>query len=184
MTEPQPTVPETAPVAPEAQQQPEQQDVNSLPQWARDSITKANREAASYRTKVAELQPKADQFTRLEEASKTELQRLQEAQAATAREAEQAKAEAARWQAAATHGIGAEYFDLLGTGTAEELQARAEKLAGLVKAQQAAVAAAAQPPAPGAPPSRPVEQLRPGATPGQAVDEDDLVYQALFGAPN
>jgi hypothetical protein len=183
MTEPQSNAPETATVAPEAPQQPEQQDVNSLPQWARDAITKANREAAGYRTKVAELQPKAEQFTRLEEASKTELQRLQEAQAQTAREAEQAKADAARWQAAALHGIGAEYFDLLGTGTPEELQARAEKLAGLVKAQQAAAAAAAAPPAPGAPQSRPVEQLRPGATPGQAVDEEELLYQSLFGAP-
>lgn len=176
MTEPQSTTPETPAAAPEATQQPAENDPNALPQWARDALTKANREAANYRTQVAELKPKADQFHALEEASKSETQRLQEAAAAAQKAAEQATADALRYKVAATYGIGADHFDLLGSGTEEEVTARGEKLAALIATQ----AAAATPPAtPARPQTRPVEQLRPGATPGDAVDEDEVVWQAL-----
>lgn len=175
MTAPQPSAPETAPVAPEATAAPTEQNQNDLPQWARDAITKANKEAASYRTQVGELKPLADQFRQLEEASKTEAQRLAEQAANAQRDAEQARADATRYKVAATYGIGADHFDLLGSGDEATVAARAEKIAGLLAAQ-----ATAQPPAPPAqPPRRPVEQLRPGATPGQAVDEDEMTWQAL-----
>lgn len=175
----EPTTPEQ-PAAPEAsEQQPqqpaEQQNQNDLPQWARDAITKANKEAANYRTQLADLKPKADQFSALEEASKSELQRVQEAQTAAERRAEQALAEATRYKVAATHGISADHFDLLGTGTEEEISARAEKIAALLAAQQAATAAATKPQ------TRPIEQMRPGATPGEAETEDDVIFSRLFG---
>lgn len=127
-----------------------------------------------------EQQQQLSEYNRLVEASKSNEQRLQEAATQSQKEAESARAEAFRWQAAATHGIPAEHFDLLGTGSADEIKARAEKLGALLAAQ---AAANSTPPAPGAPPSRPVEQLRPGATPGQAVDEEELLMQSLFGAP-
>lgn len=179
MTEP--TTPETsAPAAPEAAATPpEQQDPNTLPQWARDAITKANREAANYRTQVNELKPRADQFSQLEEASKSEAQRLAEAAETARRDADTARAEAIRYKAAATHGIPADHFDLLGSGTEEEISARAEKLAQLL----AASAAPQQQPPASAPPTRPVEQLRPGATPTEAASEEDVVWGALFGPP-
>lgn len=168
---PTPTAPEASPAEP-----PAEQNLDALPQWARDSLTKANKEAANYRTQVAELKPKADQFSALEEASKTEAQRLAEATATAQRDADEARAEATRYKAAATHGIPADHFDLLGTGTEEEITARAEKLSALLAAQ-------ATPPTTPANPTRPLEQLRPGASPGEPVNEDDAVYAALFGPP-
>ena len=179
----EPTTPETqqeAPEAPAATPPAEQQDPASLPQWARDAITKANREAANYRTQVAELKPQADQFRQLEEASKSEAQRLAEAAEAARRDAEQARADAIRYKTAATYGIPADHFDLLGSGTEEEITARAEKLHGLLAAQ----AAAATPPPTTTPPTRPVEQLRPGATPSSTDNEDDVVFARLFGTPS
>jgi hypothetical protein len=172
MTEP--VAPETAPAAPEApQQQPENQSPDSLPAWARESLTKANREAAQYRSQVNELKPLADQFRALEESTKSEAQRLAEAAEAAKRDAENYRAEAVRYKAAATHGIPADHFDLLGSGTEEEITARAAKLSALLAAQT-------QPPAP-VPQRRPVEQMRPGATPGDAESEDDVLYAQLFG---
>lgn len=160
--------------APEATAEtPPEQDASVLPQWARDAITKANREAASYRTQVSELKPKAEQFQALEEASKSEAQRLQEAAEAAKRDADEARAEAIRYKAAATHGISADHFDLLGTGTEDEITARAEKIANLLSAQ-AATAQTVTPPA-----TRPVEQLRPGATPAGAESEDDVILAKL-----
>lgn len=177
----EPTTPETpAPAAPEAPAaQPPEQNPNDLPQWARDAITKANKEAANYRTQVAELKPQADQFRQLEEASKSEAQRLAEAAEVARRDAEQARADATRYKAAATYGIPSDHFDLLGSGTEEEISARAEKLQTLLAAQ---VAAQTPPPA-DAPRARPVEQLRPGATPGETDNEDDVVMARLFGTP-
>ncbi|MCW2898483.1 MAG: hypothetical protein JWO67_748 [Streptosporangiaceae bacterium] len=176
MTEP--VAPDAAQIAPEApQQQPEPQDTSALPEWARQSLTKANQEAARYRTQVNELKPMADQFRALEEASKTEAQRLAEANEAFKRDAENARAEAVRYKAAATHGIPADHFDLLGSGTEEEITARAQKLSALLAAQ---TAPPATPPAP--PTRRPLEQMRPGATPGGTESEDDVLYSSLFGA--
>lgn len=155
------------------------EDVNSLPQWARDSLSKANREAASYRTQVQELKPRADQFAALEEASKSDAQRLQESVAQAQRDAESARAEAIRYKAAATHGIPVEHFDLLGTGTEEQVTANAQKVAALLAAQVAAVT----PPAPVTPGRLSVEQMRPGATPAGTESEEDVAYAKLFGPP-
>lgn len=173
------TVEETPAAAPEAttEQPAETQDPNTLPQWARDAITKANREAANYRTKVNELTPQAEQFKALEEASKSEAQRLAEAAEVAKRDADTARAEAIRYKAAATHGISADYFDLLGSGTEEQVSANAEKIATLLAAQ-AAAAQTVTPPA-----TRPVEQMRPGATPAGSESEDDVILAKLFGPP-
>jgi hypothetical protein len=175
MTEP--VSPDAAQNAPEApQQQPETQDASALPEWARQSLTKANQEAAKYRTQVNELKPMADQFRALEESTKSETQRFAEAAEAAKRDAENARAEAIRYKAAATHGISADHFDLLGSGTEEEVTARAQKIAALISAQSQPA-----PPPATAPQRRPVEQLRPGATPGGVESEDDVLFAQLFG---
>jgi len=138
MTEPQTVTPEPPAAAPEATPQaPETQDVTTLPEWARTSLTKANQEAAKYRTQLNELKPKADQFAALEEASKTEAQRLAEATEVAKREAQEARAESTRYKVAATHGIPADHFELLGSGTEEEITARAVKISALLAAQAA-----------------------------------------------
>lgn len=126
---------------------------------------------------ISELRPKADQFAALEEASKSEAQRLVEQAETATRAAETARAEAIRYKAAATYGIGADHFDLLGSGTEEEISARAEKIAALV-AIQATTQTPATPPS-----SRPVEQLRAGATPAGTESEEDVILAKLFGPP-
>jgi hypothetical protein len=73
---------------------------------------------------------------------------------------------------AKTHGIGEEYYDLLGSGTREELEFRAARLAALH--------GSAAPVEPKAPPSnRPVESLRPGASP-QPPQAEDNSYPAMW----
>lgn len=174
---------ETAP----EQQTPEPseaQSSNETPPWGDDfdparaweKIQKANREAASLRQRVMtpEQQQQLDEYNRLVEASKSEAQRQQEAVEQARRDAESARAEAVRYKAAATHGLSAEHFDLLGSGSEEEITARAAKIASLLAATQAAP--------PSTPPqTRPVEQLRPGATPGEAESPDEVLYKQLFG---
>lgn len=125
-------------------------------------------------SQVSALKPQADQFQALVEASKSDQQRLEEAAAQAQREAETARSEAIRYKAAATHGIPADHFELLGSGTEDEVTARAQKIAELI-------AKATAPPAPGAPQTRPVEQLRPGASPSGMETADDVIYAQLFG---
>jgi hypothetical protein len=164
MTEP--STPENVPPAAAPEAPPAEQDVSQLPPWARDAITKANTEAAKYRTQVRELEPKAQQFTQLEEASKSELQRIQEAHDAAARDRDAAVADRLRLQVALAHGVGADDIDLLGSGTEEEITARAQRIA----AMKAAAAPVPTPP----PSGRSRENLQPGATPAPVPDADSV----------
>lgn len=180
---PAPTPAAPAPVAPAAPAPtapatPTAEELAALPQWARDSISSANREAAATRVKLREIEPKAAQFDALEQASKTEAQRLADAASAATRDAETARAEVIRYKVAAAHHIPVEDFDLLGSGTEEEITARAVKIAAKNAAQ------AAPPAAPGAPAptTRPTETLRPGATPAGSESEEEVLYRSLFGA--
>lgn len=179
--------PET-PAAPalEASQQPAEQNVDSLPDWARAAITKANTEAAAYRTKVRELEPLATKAAELEAAQQTEAERIAARATAAERERDEARAEGLRYKAAATHGIGNDYFDLLGAGDEEAINARAERIGALVKtaseidqlrAEVEALRAGKPAPING----RPVEALRPGATPSNNQTEDEVLYNSLFG---
>lgn len=176
--------PETsAAPAPEATQQTAEQNVETLPEWAREAISKANREAATYRTKVRELEPLATKAQELEQAQQTEAERIAARASAAERERDEARAEGLRYKAAATHGISEDYFDLLGTGDAETISARAERVGGLLKenatlrAEVEALRAGKPAPTNG----RPVEQLKPGATPEHNQSEDDVLYNSLFG---
>ena len=82
---------------------------------------------------------KAKRFDEFEESQKTEQQKLTDAATAAKEEAATTKAELARVKAAVKHGLTEDDLDLLGThGTAEEIDARAEKLAARIKAADAA----------------------------------------------
>lgn len=180
--EPPATPPAAAPAPPAQAATPPwgtEENFNAEKAWTLIEGLRADKEKLAARpTLNDEQKQQLAEYQALVEASKSEQQRKDEALAAKDRELEQTRAEAVRYKAAAAHGIGAEHFDLLGTGTDEEVSARAEKLAALLAAQ-AQVAPGTTPP----PATRPVEQLRPGATPGQAVDEDELTYTTLFGPP-
>ena len=180
--------PETpAAPAPEANaQQVAEQNVDALPEWAREAISKANKEAAGYRTKVRELEPLAQEAQQLKEAQQTEAERVAARASAAERERDEAKAEGLRYKAAATHGIGEDYFDLLGSGNADEIGERAQKVGALLQVQSENAqlraeieALRAGKPAPTT--ARPIESLRPGATPEHTQSEDDVLYTSLFG---
>lgn len=191
MTEPAvtPTAATTPPVAPPVIPAPPAAEAPppEPPPWGDDfdparawhtiqSLREKEKELAKQPRLTPEQQRQLQEYNQLVEASKSEAQRQQEAVENAKREADTARAEAIRYKAAATHGISADHFDLLGSGTEEEINARAEKISALVAAQVAA--------APTAPPTtRPVEQLRPGATPAGTESEEDVIYATLFGRP-
>lgn len=117
----------------------------------------------------AELKAKADRLEEIENAQKTEQQRHAEAAEKAKRDADEARAETLRYKAAATHGVGQDFFDLLGSGDEEAINARAERVGSLLKVAaeneqlRAELEALRQgKPAPGS--TRPVASLRPGAT--------------------
>jgi hypothetical protein len=184
-----PVVFQAAPEAPEAQQQQPaapaatslEESLMGLDEQTRNHVLSeirvARNEARNLRERVKEAEPILAQWHALEQASKTEFEQVQEDLERTKRDAEKARAEAIRYKVAATHGIPADDFDLLGSGTEEEIAARAQRLA----AYRAAAEQAQQPVAPTAPQRRPVEQLRPGATPADAESEQDVLYASLFG---
>lgn len=179
--------PET-PAAPalEATQHNAEPNVDELPQWARDAISKANREAATYRTQVRELEPQAAKARQLEEAQQTEAERIVARATAAERERDEARAQSLRYDAAITHGISKDYFDLLGTGDEAAISQRAETLGSLIKtasevAQLRAEVEALRAGKPAPIQGRPVTALKPGATPENAQTEDDVLYESLFG---
>ncbi len=106
-----------------------------------------------------------------EQRDLTEQQRIQQRAEQAEREREDARTEALRLRMAVRHGLREEDFDLLGTGDEATLAARAQRIAALYQQQT-------PPPNPA---QRPVEQLRPGATPNEPVSAEDAVYAALYG---
>lgn len=155
--------------------------VDDLPKWARDSLTKANREAAEYRARVREFEQREQEAA---EAEMTELERMQAQLAEAKQAADLERAAAARYKAASEHGVPADYIDLLGSVPADEMSDKAARLGGLVKAAAEADVLREEVEAlrKGSPlRSRPVEQLRPGATPSDNEDEGIALYNQLFG---
>jgi hypothetical protein len=120
----------------------------------------------------------AKELEKIKEGQKTEQQKQQEAAAQAAKEAADARAETARWKAAAANRVSEANFDLLGTGTEEEISARAKRVGALEAAavelktiKDAQAAQGQQPPPP--PPSGSVRGLTPGApnTPDHSYPE-------------
>lgn len=148
--------------------------------WSLVQNLRADKERLASRPALtAEQQQQLTEYQSLVQASKSEQQRQAEAlQTAQQREAA-AVADAIRYKAAATHGIPAEHFDLLGTGSEEQVTANAQKVAALLAAQVAEVTNTP----PVTPTRLPVEQMRPGATPAGTETEDDVIYARLFGPP-
>lgn len=110
----------------------------------------------------------AKELEKIKEGQKTEAQKQQEANAQAAKEAADARAETARWKAAAAHGVDETNFDLLGTGTDQEVGDRAKRVGALLAAaaelktiKDAQAAQQGQPPPP--PPTGAIKGLNPGA---------------------
>lgn len=122
---------------------------------------------------IAQLREAAQKQADLEEAQKTELQKATEQAKTYEQQIADMRSTNARLMAAATHNIPPDLIDLLGSGTDEEINSRAEVLAERLKAV-----------APPAPPTsqRPVESLTPGAAPPSAAPADaDAWIRKLAG---
>lgn len=107
-------------------------------------------EAAKYRTRAKELEPLAARAKELEDAGKTELQRMTETLTAAQQRAEQAESQLLRMQVAAQHGIPTDQAHRLVGTTAEELAADAAALATLLTPAGAPAPAGRPQPARGA----------------------------------
>lgn len=119
----------------------------------------------------------AARLAEIEDAQKTEQQRLEERASAAERQAAQLQAANARLLAAARHSIPADLIDLLGDGDEEQINERARLLAERL-------AAAVPPPAPTPPASsRPVESLKPGAAPAASEPDPDAWLRRMAGRP-
>jgi len=113
------------------------------------------------KAELDELRQIAQKHREAEDAQKTEIQRATERATTFEQQLAEMKATNARLLAAATHNIPPELIDLLGSGTDEEIGARAELLAERLKAPA---------PAPSAPSTqRPVEALTAGAAPASST---------------
>lgn len=148
----------------------------------------------------------AKRLKSIEDANKTELQRAQEAQQQAERQRDEALETHARIMAAATHDVPVDLIDFLGTGTAEEIDDRAQTLSGVIQAEATRLAnqmfqAAGMDPsqlgngngsatAAGAAAKaghRPVEAMGGGLTPASGtrpVTSDDWLREQFQGARN
>lgn len=167
-----------APEAPEAPSSPSPADMakktepeNPEPPQGRSpdeyeaEIQKLRRENASWRTKYREAEPIVKQHQERQEAAKTELQRAQEALDQERRTRTDMEQGYTRLELAVIHNLPPDDIDLIGSGSREEMEARAQRLSALHSATR-------QPASP--PPSnRPVEGLRPGASPEPPKPADD-----------
>lgn len=152
--------PEAAPQAPVTPVEPEGEEKLTAAQL-RAELTKARNQAAGYRTKLREAEPIVEEYNKQREAEKTDLERANER-----------IAELEIRDLKSTYSLTDEDLNFLGSGTREELEARAQHLG-----QLRANITPAETKAP--PTDRPVESLRPGASP-QPQQVEDNSYPAAW----
>lgn len=125
MTDPTPTEPQPVPTPPappvDAQQPPEGEPKT----FDADYVRKLREEAARYRTEAKANADAAKRLTEIEEAQKTEAQKLADRLAAAEAKAQAAELKSLRAEIAATKGVPAA---LLAGNTEEELTASADAL--------------------------------------------------------
>jgi hypothetical protein len=156
-------VPQEAPVE-NGEAPAEQAKPGKTPEDYEAELAKVRREAAGYRVKLKEVEPIAKRAQEAEEAKKDDIQRANERAQAAEREKETLEQGYARLELAVQYKIEKEDIELIGSGSREEMEVRAKRVAALT----AAASKVAPPPT-----DRPVEGLRPGATPEPAKPPDD-----------
>lgn len=129
------STPAQDPVAPEVTEIHEQQGTQiDDPAELKKQLDKARAEAAKYRTERSELKDAADKWAEYKEAQKTEQERIAEQNAALQAELERATLQNLQTKAALTYGLDPEDLDLLGSGDADTIDARAKRLQALHQA--------------------------------------------------
>ena len=171
---------------PKAQQQRDGKQGGSKDPWAdpdkaRREIEKLRRENADWRTKYRKAEPQLTEYQKFLDSQKSELERAQEAAQKYERELAETRTMNARLMAAATHNLPPELIDLLGTGTEEEIDARAALLAEKLTAAMPAPAQA-EPERRSPAQTRPVESLTAGAKPANERPTDmDTILRGWAG---
>lgn len=117
--------------AQEAEKAPEER----TPESYMDEIRKLREESASMRRQRNELRADAEAWREKQEAEKSELQRQNEQRAELEAKLADTAAENTRLRLAAKYGIAEENLDFLGSGSPEDIEARAKRLAELQKSQ-------------------------------------------------
>lgn len=125
---------------------------------------------------ITQLRQAAQKYGEFEETQKSEIQKATERAQTFEQQLADERSQNARLLAAATHNIPPELIELLGSGTTEEIGARAEVLAERLKAAA---------PAPAPTSARPVESLTPGAAPASSAGgaTPDQWIRGLAGRP-
>lgn len=134
-------------------------------------LAKVRKEAAAYRTKLREAEPLVKAAREAEDANKTEVQRAQERVAKAEEKYATLQKDNWRLELAAENKVPRDKIHLIGSGSREEMEKNAADLGELFASVQ-------KTPAP--PSDRPVEGLRPGATPDPPKPEDNS-YPAAWG---
>lgn len=143
------------------------------PPWGSDEEfdpERAWRLIQNLRQEKDELKPLADKAKELEDAQKSDVQRATEAQQTAEQKAVEASVEATRLRMAIKYGLEEEDLDLLGSGSEEDIENRAKRLAERITASSEGNEAPL--------PRRPNPRLRGGATPAGEVEETDPVKLA------
>lgn len=160
----------------EAEPQPEEKpDTGASKDWQAEAV-KWKSLARKHETTARTNSDAAKRLSEIEDAQKSEQQKLTDRASAAEQRLASMQAQNARLMAAAVHGIPAELVELLGDGTEEQISERAELLAAKLATAPAPVQAApAQ--------TRPVESLKPGAAPAAPPANPDDWLRQLAGRP-
>jgi uncharacterized membrane protein len=167
--------PEAAPEAEQKPTEPEQTELpieptpeDELPEWAKEKLRKANSEAKNLRNRLKEQEPLVSAAQEAERAKMSELDRERADNQALKQQLAQRDTELLLTR----YLIPAEYVEFIGEGSFEEKEARAAKVGEMVRSKNE--------PQERPPTDRPVESLKPGASPSTPPREDHS-YPAGWG---
>ena len=152
--------------AAQAATEPKPTDGKPKPPWGSDEEfdpEKAWKLIQNLRSEKEQLKPLADKAKELEDAQKTEQERLTEKLTASEKRAVEAELKAARLEVATEKGLPRTSVKFLTGTTPEELAESADELLALL---------APEDPGDPDPRKRPKERLRPGSTPVKEPDEN------------
>lgn len=127
---------QTDTTAGEPQEGTEQPEEDLSPEALRKQLEKARKDAAGYRTKLRELEPIAAKAKELEDAQKTEAQKLTERAEAAERMAADSQREMTRLRVLSEISLPADLHEFVTGDTEDDMRARAAKLAAQFTAER------------------------------------------------
>lgn len=163
-----PEAPEAAEETTEPQPEPVEAKDDELPDWVREKLRKANNEAKNLRQRLKEQEPLVAAAQEAEREKMSELERERADKEALQKQLAQRDTELLQ----SKYQIPDEYVEFIGEGTFEEKEARAAKIGQAVQKDSQE-----RPPT-----DRPVESLKPGASPSPPPVEDHS-YPASWAPP-